>query len=112
MEDNGIGDCALSGDRRSLLVQLSLLRACLKQLGRGLDDTEQAGADANSPSSSAEEQSSTSESALGQSDRDAIEAFFNSDDDFTRLFNEGAGDVKRAGLLDKVSTKGPFNAPM
>lgn len=39
------------------------------------------------------------DSGLGQSDRDAIEAFFHSDDDFTRQFNEGTGNIKRTDLL-------------
>lgn len=38
------------------------------------------------------------ESVLDQSDRDAIEAFFHSDDDFTRQFNEGTGNIKRTDL--------------
>ncbi|ORC93400.1 uncharacterized protein TM35_000012770 [Trypanosoma theileri] len=38
---------------------------------------------------------------LGQTDRDAIEAFFNdSEDDFTREFNEGRGKYQRSDLLD------------
>lgn len=39
------------------------------------------------------------EYGLGQSDRDAIESFFHSDDDFTRQFNEGTGNIKRTDLL-------------
>lgn len=42
---------------------------------------------------------SSQSSALDQSARDAIEAFFNSDDDFTRQFNEGTGSIKRAHLM-------------
>lgn len=39
-------------------------------------------------------------SALGKSDRDAIEAFFNTDDDdFTRMFNTGEGKIVRGGAL-------------
>ncbi|KAH9598851.1 hypothetical protein LSM04_002698 [Trypanosoma melophagium] len=38
---------------------------------------------------------------LGQTDRDAIEAFFNdSEDDFMREFNEGRGKYQRNELLD------------
>ncbi|KAG8340638.1 hypothetical protein ERJ75_001608800 [Trypanosoma vivax] len=42
---------------------------------------------------------------LGQDDRDAIEALFNdSQDDFTREFNEGRGRVERGDLVQKVAS--------
>ncbi|AAZ10325.1 hypothetical protein, conserved [Trypanosoma brucei gambiense DAL972] len=40
---------------------------------------------------------------LGQDDRDAIEALFNeSNDSFTREFNEGSGSVERDGIPEKM----------
>lgn len=39
---------------------------------------------------------------LGQSDRDAIEAFFNSEDNFTAQFNSEKCSVKRADIIKKT----------
>lgn len=75
--------------RLRLLVELSSLRRHFMMLVTSSNDTE------ISKSSSSELQ----DSGLGQSDRDAIEAFFHSDDDFTRQFNEGTGNIKRSDLL-------------
>ncbi|CCW67255.1 unnamed protein product [Phytomonas sp. Hart1] len=44
--------------------------------------------------------SQESSSCLDQNDRDAIEAFFNSDDDFITRFNSGAGVIKRGEFFE------------
>ncbi|KEG14133.1 hypothetical protein DQ04_00601000 [Trypanosoma grayi] len=60
----------------------------------------------HSPSagSSCEDNGTGQSPFLGKADRDAIEAFFsNSEDDFTRQFNEGLGKLQRGELLDKIA---------
>eukprot|EP00796_Vickermania_ingenoplastis_P002360 gene2360-1487_t len=75
--------------RQKLLVQLSALRRYFFSIVRASASVE----------GNEEEDAAFHESVLDQSARDAIEAFFNADDDFTRQFNEGTGNIKRADLL-------------
>ncbi|EAN84171.1 hypothetical protein C3747_13g2209c [Trypanosoma cruzi] len=87
--------------RERLLAELSTLRerhdALRAQVGklqgqRGL------------PDDSPVRRSKKNNTPLGQADRDAIEAFFNSsEDDFTKEFNEGQGRLQRTELLDGLT---------
>lgn len=70
--------------RKRLLFELSALRRHICGIMRN---------------GGAEERDGMHESVLDQSDRDAIEAFFQVDDDFTKQFNEGTGNIKRADLI-------------
>lgn len=85
--------------RRNLLIQLSVLRTRYA----ALMGEEVASTHGNVASAAMTATSASSENGeLGQSDRDAIEALFNSVDDFTRDFNEGKGDVVRGDLITKL----------
>lgn len=75
--------------RQKLLLELSSLRRHFAQIVGVNQHTGSDEIDADH----------AQEYVLDQSDRDAIEAFFRSDDDFTRQFNEGTGNIKRADLI-------------
>ncbi|KPA80722.1 hypothetical protein ABB37_04891 [Leptomonas pyrrhocoris] len=99
--------------RRQLLIELSVLRRRYAQLSDEVKDNQINEADSSNPrlhrgpaallsgsvtSAEVEEDSG----ALGQSDRDAIEALFHSMDDFTREFNEGKGGLERDDIVSKI----------
>ncbi|CCW59769.1 unnamed protein product [Phytomonas sp. EM1] len=79
--------------RMKLLLELSELRAQCEDLAAQRDDS------LNVSRSFSQESSS----CLDQNDRDAIEAFFNSEDDFITRFNSGAGELKRGVFFEEAS---------
>ncbi|KAK7200210.1 hypothetical protein NESM_000072400 [Novymonas esmeraldas] len=104
------GQCAL---RRQLLIELSVLRRRYVALSdESYADTDEGQlpgpattTTTTTPTPTASEASSTGDDtgALGQSDRDAIEALFHSVDDFAREFNEGKGELVRNDIVAKIT---------
>lgn len=92
--------------RRQLLIELSVLRRRYAKLAGDGDGSEKdAEVTSSAAASSSCEQSVSAEDdggALGQSDRDAIEALFHSVDDFTRDFNEGKGELQRGDIVSAI----------
>ncbi|RNF20987.1 uncharacterized protein Tco025E_03627 [Trypanosoma conorhini] len=88
--------------RARLLTELSTLRERHDALrGHGV----QAEGHSRSHEESTPRSVTKDNNLLGQADRDAIEAFFNdAEDDFTREFNEGRGQLERGELLDRLTT--------
>ncbi|CAD2213452.1 hypothetical protein AGDE_00879 [Angomonas deanei] len=79
--------------RHLLLVELSTLReACLRMEA---EDAPPSGPPRTPSALDDEDQ-------LGQSAKDAIEAFFNSGDDFITQFNAGEGTILRGDFLKNV----------
>lgn len=89
---------SLAATRLRLLVELSALRERYSRLA-GAELLE------GDKENLREVSSESNSSHLAQSDRDAIEAFFNLEDDFTRLFNQGCGVIERAGIFARVAQK-------
>lgn len=90
----------LEATKYRLLLELSALREQYTTLAANGSPS-----GGNSPSSSSDGSSpNSSEDGLGKSDRDAIEAFFNNeDDDFTRMFNQGEGRIERGNAMHKAA---------
>lgn len=97
--------------RTYLLLELSVLRDRYDALCHGDDDytSKELGGDnaalpfsppaKTAPLSESSDREEDTDDALGQSDRDAIEAFFNSDDDFSKDFNSGNGSIRRGKAI-------------
>lgn len=116
-DERGVAGDAHGALRRQLLIELSVLRkrysnfvgdrrdgATERAPAQRAADGEDSRSEATATGSDSDVVSAEGDTgALGQSDRDAIEALFNSVDDFTRDFNEGKGVLERSGLISRIT---------